>query len=808
MKNITIRLWHFRDSRYWRVESSRSGQLGLSDRKFGLRLETLVIAVILAVAILHGGLTYGNSLATAAFYQTSFGPALNFACNGEYRGVQPTPEVLSFLERRSQTIASCRAVESNGGLASGFEASMIYLELASAAVWRVFGIDWGNLLIIASALTAGFAVASYFLFRVFSESRLLCGVAVLFTLWAGPVLSQLPHLRDFSKAPFLIGALACLGFAILRSRQIHAALAFAMGAGALISIGMGFRPDLRAMLPIAALSPLLLLGSDDFRRVLIRIATIWIAFSAGYFVFLGPLALATRSTELQSATFLPHIFILGFAEDFQRTTLGMLDAHYSVLRRSLDEHVFSAINLFGGTRHEIGWGTLEYDRLGGDLLKSIMLLVPYDTFMRVPYAANSIGNLTLNSAVWGMPLLLMLPILLARLRDSIFVTLVFGILTATLTLQYSERHAFYMVLFGPILILLFGSAALQLTRHFNVARISLSQAIARQALFVLAPAALLVMLVAFGTWRLADYQRQRLSDLASIYANTTWRAVPHRFVKDDRSEASAVNSEGDTWKAVLDQPKGDHINSAGRTVALARLVFRLDEDTATSEAQPIELSWQAPQERMDFKGAGFSFATRKWGYALVSTPISVADRARRSRLVFSGETLKGGLSIGVLNHDGSKFLSYDHLPSGKWQYKKNIALDSRDISLVIANDSKNHTAVRIDSVKLAPSPKKECSTDGISVDYKLRNGETLNFEGFALPDDGGVMTYYFPLTLNSSLSFTDLRLGTLPPNCILDWSIAEDLPPGTPPAELLLVNGKLTTFYRGSWGEVWRNFIN
>jgi hypothetical protein len=34
-----------------------------------------------------------------------------------------------------------------------------------------------------------------------------------------PLVAQVPHLRDFSKAPFLIGALACLGVAVLRPHR-------------------------------------------------------------------------------------------------------------------------------------------------------------------------------------------------------------------------------------------------------------------------------------------------------------------------------------------------------------------------------------------------------------------------------------------------------------------------------------------------------------------------------------------------------------------------------------------------------------
>ena len=157
----------------WRIETFRPEHLTRNDRKLGRFLGIAIVAIILMVAARQGALTYRQNLAAAAFYQTYFGPALNFACNGEYNEIKPNVEVQHFLDRKSNSLDSCSGVE---GLplrnVTIFESSMVYLELASAIAWRLLGFNWQNLFVVAAALTSGLALANYSLRRVFFVSRL------------------------------------------------------------------------------------------------------------------------------------------------------------------------------------------------------------------------------------------------------------------------------------------------------------------------------------------------------------------------------------------------------------------------------------------------------------------------------------------------------------------------------------------------------------------------------------------------------------------------------------------------------------
>jgi hypothetical protein len=517
----------------WRIETCRPNQLSERERKLGRILGIAIVAIIAVAAARQGALTYRHNLTSALFYQTYFGPALNFACNGEYNEIKPNVEVQHFLERKSNSLDSCSGVE---GLPvrsiSGFENSMVYLELASALTWRILGFSWANLFVVAAALSSGFALASYSLLRVFSVSRLTSAVLTYFVMSSAPIVAQIPHLRDFSKAPFLIGALACIGAAILRSRRLFAILLLATGAGALVSIGLGFRPDLKVVLPIAVLSPLLLIGSDTLRRTAGRMALIWIGFGAGYIAFQLPASMIGGPEGALPATFIPHVFILGFAEKFLRAALRMSDSSYSVLGAYLDEFVYATVNLFGGIPNNsapIPWGSIKYDQVSADLLRSILSLVPYDTLLRVFYTANAVGHLPVNAGIWGLPLLLATPVLLlARLRCFLFVMLAFGILIAILSLQYDPRHAFYMLLLGPVIIVLSGSALLEIARHVRSFGFDLPRRTGLKAGLILLSVALLAASLTALSQFLADSQRKALQNLVGTYADLEWEATKFR----------------------------------------------------------------------------------------------------------------------------------------------------------------------------------------------------------------------------------------------------------------------------------------
>jgi hypothetical protein len=807
----------------WRIETFRPEQLTKRDRKLGRILGIAIVAIISVVAARQGALTYRANLATAAFYQAQFGPALNFACNGVYNEIKQNEPTQRFLERQSNSLDSCSGVE---GLPVrtiiALESSMVYLELASAVVWRVLGFNWENLFVVAAALSAGLALASYSLLQVFFASRLTSAALTFMVMSSAPLVAQVPHLRDFSKAPFLIGALACLGAAVLRPHRPSAILLLSTGAGTLVSIGLGFRPDLKVVLPIALLSPLLLIGSDTLRRTVGRIALIWIGFSAGYIAFRLPASLIGGSESALPATFIPHVFILGFAEQFLQA-LGMSDAPYSAFRPYYDGFVHATVKLFGGASHDspIAWGSMEYDQVSADLLKSILSLVPYDALFRIFYSANAIGHLPTNARIWGLPLLLLTPVLLlVRLRCFSFVVLAFGILIAVLSLQYDPRHAFYMSVLGPIIIALSASTLLDVARRVRACGFHLSSRIGLQAGSLLLSAVLVAALLAAVSQLLAATQRGALQNLVSTYSGLEWKSIKFRAIENG-VQPEFINAESNRAPAfALKQSTQGSTAMQRGTETLSRVTLRLQPDLVTVTL-PVELSWRSLQEPVQLKDKQFTFSTNKSGYAVESNSISGPDLSlrlaskkdggQRLWLRVTGETLGGAFYIGILNHDKSKFVFIDRLPSGNWRFFRqfDITPDLNQFTIVFANQAGGRSTMRVDSAELVTFPDKGCWTPDarVTADY-VYVGQKANLGGFTLPERAGLVTYYFPQTFAEFLRFTGLKLDGLSPDCIVDWSIAKDFPAGTVPAELLLTDGRLEGFQRGDWASVWRNFIH
>ena len=111
MKMITALARRIDLMKLWRIETFRPEQLTKRDRKLGRILGIAIVAIISVASARQGALIYRENLATAVFYQTYFGPALNFACNGVYNEIKQTEQVQRFLERKSNSLDSCGGVE-------------------------------------------------------------------------------------------------------------------------------------------------------------------------------------------------------------------------------------------------------------------------------------------------------------------------------------------------------------------------------------------------------------------------------------------------------------------------------------------------------------------------------------------------------------------------------------------------------------------------------------------------------------------------------------------------------------------------
>lgn len=803
--------------RLWRIETSRSDRTDARDRGLRRIAEIAIIAILVVSALVVGGRTYRAHVAMAAFYQPFFGPALNLVCNGTFNDVQDTPPVKDFLELKSRALGSCEGVHDFPARKMDWlQVSMSYLEIMAAGTWKVFGITWENLYVVAALLSAGLALSSYLLFRVFCESRLAAAIGTYLFITSAYVIDQIPHLRDFSKAPFLVAALACLAASTISARRPITVFLFAAAAGSLVAIGLGFRSDLNVVLPIALAAPVLFIGRGRWRFALALAVAAWAGFACGYIALNLPRALIVSSSE--QGTMIPHAFILGFAEQFLRDQLGMADVSYSVFRPYHDWSVDGVSTLFAGTptTEQLVWPSERYAEVSTKLLRAIFLLTPQDVFFRTFYTFNAIGHQPLLSRIWGAPLMLLtLLFLFSRLREYLFILLSFLVLASVLSLQFDVRHAFYMSVFAPAIVLLAMSSGWSTILAVARSGLRLPAHAAPVGIGFCASALLVVGTGAAVPYFLGGVQRDALARLAHTVSGLEWQSIAYRANRDDIEPLFANAHDGSTNSFVPKHGDGDAAVPTTHGV-YSRLTFKV-QPVDLKNKLPLQLTWTALQERTSFKNEPFQFSTRRPGYAIESSSIAGTDLMsrlaeknlpRRILIQIKGETLGGVVAVGVLNNAKTAFAFSDRLPDGAWDYAKifEITPDLSSFSIMFSN-LRDRTTFRVDAVDLLVPPTGECGLPGAAITSKYRyQGSATNLGGFLLKERAGIATYYFPLTFTKVLSFTGLDLGGLSPDCVLDWSVAKSFPAGTVPAEYLLMDGKFDNSPRGDWGTIWRHF--
>ena len=280
------------------------------------QIELLIVLLIGISAYFFGKRIYLENLDSAAFYQANFLPALNFACTGSFDSFLPSPAVSEFLSSPRATFADCAEIAALPKAMWGkFESGLIFLLGLAGFLWRFLGISWVSLAPISGVLTAALALSAYGLCRVFCRYPVIV-VAMTFALMVHPtVVAQVMHLRDFSKAPFMVAALALTAAAVLKPQTRPSTFLLGAATGAVIALGSGFRPDVLAILPIAVAAPIFLIGKGTWGEWFHRSLALWLGLGLG-FILLRTGAAAITPPVAVGNYFISHVFILGFAETF------------------------------------------------------------------------------------------------------------------------------------------------------------------------------------------------------------------------------------------------------------------------------------------------------------------------------------------------------------------------------------------------------------------------------------------------------------------------------------------------------------
>jgi len=457
------------------------------------RFYSLFSFLIVAFTVIAGGVlawgvsrtVHGASESPLGDLLPSFGPAALFASGRgmilPLNGVPP--ELDAFLNGRAAQFDPASLPENFSGphifgsYTDTFPLTHWLLFYSVGWAWRLFGIHYGALHLLAGVLGAFTAAALYSLFRL-GMNRIFACAGALLTLLLPPFLLLMPSLRDFSKAPFILLFMAVSGLCFSR-RRAPRFLFLASPALALVpGIGYGFRQDILICLPVACLVLAALPLKSGYHPFLRAAAAV---LFLALFAFVA--APVLRGMRHESGSVTTHTLFQGLSREAEQT-MYFGDASYDLLLTPSDPETHAVVNaharMHGMTEPMSLYLSPAYARAGRTLFREWALTFPADLFARGLASIESVQRLaalTLDSpqyakmeatvGTWPLfrwhhgytawiepagPFLVAAALFLIGLRSRramLAVLLVLGYFMAYPSLLFQVRHAFHLTFVVP-----------------------------------------------------------------------------------------------------------------------------------------------------------------------------------------------------------------------------------------------------------------------------------------------------------------------------------------------------------------------
>jgi hypothetical protein len=345
------------------------------------------------------------------FYQDQFAPAVMLACGRGFVNIDApgAPPVDDFLQQRTASLG-CDEVPASVTIkpVTPLQGSARYLMTAAGLVWRVTGVNFHAL---DGLIAAGFAIA---IAAAYVGVRLACGrtsAVVVVLLWMSSYrhLENLPHLRDYSKAPFFMVLLAAMAF-VMADRSARSLIAVGAVFGAMQGLGFGMRTDVaQNFVPFfIALFATALFGR--MRSLRWRLACA--AVSLGLFVVVSLPIL--RSYASQSSLW--HIVLLGFTAPYdENLNIGFPRPAYSFPYAHNDSYIETVVRAYWKRTHPseplLMVLTRPYDRACQDYFFRLAANFPGDLVTRAVASIARIVNLPFSLPDGVVPVGVVNPVL-------------------------------------------------------------------------------------------------------------------------------------------------------------------------------------------------------------------------------------------------------------------------------------------------------------------------------------------------------------------------------------------------------------
>lgn len=326
------------------------------------------------------------------FYQQYFEPALMIACGrGFVAAAQPSAAVEAFVSQRADrfSCADLPAAIDARAPETTYQYAWFYLMWMVGLYWAIAGVSWSGLVPLFGVLFAVSVSLAYAIARVVVPWWAALPAAAF--LAASPLhLQNLPHLRDYSKAPFVLGLLLILLVLVRSGASARRIVGWSAVYGGVLGIAYGVRTDFLANIPPLIVTVLAFVPGFRLKDVAVKAAALVVAAAAFAAMSWPVVSYVTQRGGCQW-----HVVLLGLEHNFN-DNLGVAPSYYQWISRYSDEYVLTSVNSYR-VRTEAGapvpFCASDYDAASGDYLVRIATTVPGDVVTRAYASALRIADL-------------------------------------------------------------------------------------------------------------------------------------------------------------------------------------------------------------------------------------------------------------------------------------------------------------------------------------------------------------------------------------------------------------------------------
>ncbi len=262
-----------------------------------------------------------------------------------------------------------------------FEVTHLYYLYGMGWLWRIFGVSAWVGALYGGLMRAFCALVTYGLFRI-SLGRVISLGGALLVSSAPFMVDSAIELRDFGKAPFILGFVLAAVFLVYRKHRPAVLLLLAAALGVLLGIGYGFRQDTLACLPPLVATILFFTHPQSSR--------VWLTRFAALTLFLIMASLTAypiiQGVAEEGGQAPLHAFFHGISPESEaRIQFG--GASYDSLI-SVDPAAYGIVSVYarrkGHMESMVNKGSSEFRRTQGDR-KAPLLRDPYVYFTGAEY---------------------------------------------------------------------------------------------------------------------------------------------------------------------------------------------------------------------------------------------------------------------------------------------------------------------------------------------------------------------------------------------------------------------------------------